>query len=641
MSAPAFVRDIGPLLAGSALPFVLILYLGLKGGGYDEVVYGQVGIIVWWLVLLGCFAGVLPAARLTRPGWVALALLAAFAAWTALGIGWSESSERSVSEVGRLATYLGVFTLALFAQGKDSLRRNLNAAAAAISVIALLAVLSRLHPSWFPTNETTAFLPEVRSRLSYPLNYWNGLAALLATGLPLVVLAAVRSRTLVSQALSAAGIPLFALGIFLTLSRGGAIEATVGMLLLVALFPRRLELVPTLAFGSIGAALLIFEANQRDALTNGLLTPAAKDQGNELLVMLILVCAGVAVLQVVSTRLARPITRASIPVSRGAAISALSAAALVALVIGLLAGAPGEISDRWQDFKQPLKQGEATKVERFQSSSGSGRYQYWESALNANATDPVQGIGPGTFEFWWDRDGTIPGSVRNAHSLYLETLAELGIVGLSLIGALMILVVFVAIRGVFRAEPPADAALAAATAASAAFLVAAGIDWVWQLAVLPVSFLLIAAAVISHEPGPSDSPMRPSLIAIRVCAGLTAVAALVAIFIPVSETQAVRKSQDQVREKSLDSALDDARSAERLEPYAASPKIQEALILELRGRLGLAAQAAEAATAAEATNWKTYFVLSRIEAERGRPASAVHAYRRAKSLNPRSSIFSG
>jgi Flp pilus assembly protein TadD len=140
---------------------------------------------------------------------------------------------------------------------------------------------------------------------------------------------------------------------------------------------------------------------------------------------------------------------------------------------------------------------------------------------------------------------------------------------------------------------------------------------------------------------PSDARQRPSPNTFRVCTGLTAVIALIAIVIPVSKTQAVRDSQSEIREKSPDSALEDARTAERLEPYAASPKLQVALILELQGRLGLAAKTAEAATAAEATNWKTFMVLSRIEAERGRGEAAVEAYKQARSLNPRSSIFSG
>ena len=139
-------------------------------------------------VLLGAVVGILPTARISRAGWVALGLLSAFAVWTALGITWSESAERSAAEAARVAAYLGVFALALAAQGRDGLRRTANAVAAAIALIGVLALLSRLHPAWFPTNDAAQLLePDVGNRLSYPVNYWNGLAALLAMGIPLVL----------------------------------------------------------------------------------------------------------------------------------------------------------------------------------------------------------------------------------------------------------------------------------------------------------------------------------------------------------------------------------------------------------------------------------------------------------------------
>src|SRR3954447_14034775 len=93
----AALRERGPAIAGVVLPFALILYLGLKGGGYDLVVYSEVGIAIWWIVLLGALVAVLPSASIPRLGWVGLGLIVAFAAWTALGIGWSESAERSAA----------------------------------------------------------------------------------------------------------------------------------------------------------------------------------------------------------------------------------------------------------------------------------------------------------------------------------------------------------------------------------------------------------------------------------------------------------------------------------------------------------------------------------------------------------------
>ena len=76
---------------------------------------------------------------------------------------------------------------------------------------------------------------------------------------------------------------------------------------------------------------------------------------------------------------------------------------------------------------------------RLLSIAGSHRYQYWQAAVHAFEAHPWDGIGPGTFQFYWSAHNTLAEFVRNAHSLWIETLAELGIVGLALIGGLFAL----------------------------------------------------------------------------------------------------------------------------------------------------------------------------------------------------------
>jgi cytochrome c-type biogenesis protein CcmH/NrfG len=76
-------------------------------------------------------------------------------------------------------------------------------------------------------------------------------------------------------------------------------------------------------------------------------------------------------------------------------------------------------------------------------------------------------------------------------------------------------------------------------------------------------------------------------------------------------------------------------------PGSAAPRLQQALVLEEAGDLARAAAAARAATERESTNWRNWLVLSRIEAERGRAAASLRAFRRSESLNPNFSLFSG
>src|SRR5205085_1474976 len=99
------------------------------------------------------------------------------------------------------------------------------------------------------------------------------------------------------------------------------------------------------------------------------------------------------------------------------------------------------------------------------SIAGSHRYQYWEVALHAFHAHPWNGIGPGMFEFYWAQHNNLAEYVQNAHSLWLETLAELGIPGLTLIGGFFALAL---IAGSARAlSGPREPRLLTATAVAA------------------------------------------------------------------------------------------------------------------------------------------------------------------------------
>ena len=76
-----------------------------------------------------------------------------------------------------------------------------------------------------------------------------------------------------------------------------------------------------------------------------------------------------------------------------------------------------------------------------------------------------------------------------------------------------------------------------------------------------------------------------------------------------------------------------------MQPYAATPRLQRALVLEQAGALARAAAAARAATVQEPTNWRTWFTLARIDARRGEAAAAVQSLRHARRLNPRSPLM--
>jgi len=629
--------EIGPAAASVAVPFVLVVYLALQGGGYDAILRGEVGVAVWWIVLLASLVGIFPLVRLSRGAQAALGLLVAFTVWTAFALLWTESSERTVIEISRAATYVGVLTLAVFVQGPGSLRRTVGAVAAACALVGTLALLSRLHPSWFPENETGAVIDYAKTRLNYPINYWNGLAYLIAIGMPLVLTVAIEARRIATQAAMTAVTPILALACFYTISRGGAIALIVAVATLVAIHPRRLFALPTVGLAIAGSGLLIAAATQRDQLEDARTGAVALHQGDQMIAVVLVVCIGVGLIRVGIGLAGRHGVLRMPQVSRRTTLISWGVATAIALVIGLAAGAPGEISDTWQEFKAPGSPAAGETTGRFASVSGNGRYQWWGAAIEANATDPLLGIGPGTFEFYWARAGTIPGFIRDAHSLYLETLGELGVIGATIIFALVFGTLGFGFRRSLRAPPERRPWAAAATAGCAGFAVAAAADWAWELAVLPVMFLCLAAALLSDRDEP-DAPAAGKG-ATRLIFAALAVLSLVAVGVPLIGERTLRSSQEAAAAQRLSDAADRADAAAEIEPWAATPPLQQALVFAQQHRLGQAATAARRATQEEPTNWRPWYVLSQIENSRGNPDASEQAYDKARSLNPRSYLF--
>jgi O-Antigen ligase len=633
----------------------LVLYLGIDGGGYDLIVRSHAAVVVWWIVLIGAASGVLPVGRTSTTGWLALAVLAALVGWSAIAIGWSASSERSLEEISRLACYLGVLVLAVMTYGdrRGALRHAVAAVAAAVFVVVSLALLSRLRPGLFAGSQATAaFLPGAHARLSWPLNYWNALAALIALGLPLLLAIATSARTLIAQAAAAAAIPLFALCGYLTFSRGGAIAAAVALVAFLALAPERIPKLATSLVCAAGGVALIAGAVHRHAVEQGLTGPAAAHQGATLLVAVILVCAGVALAQVGIGLAARHGTLPRpVQISPGNARLLLVAVLCACVFGGIAVGAPARLAHAWHAFKQPNAAAlHQQTLARYGALSGNGRYTYWKTAVSAMPGHWLKGWGPGTFQFVWLPRAPFDSYIRNAHSLYIETLTEVGVVGLLLLILFFLALLGAAVRRVITSRLQGRVWAAAVTAACLAFTVSAAFDWVWQMPVLPVALLLLVAAVLtdgerrelaarSREGASPPARRRSLLLAIRAMLIAAAIAGLLAIGVPLAATNDVRQSQADFSAGDQTAALAAARSAARIEPSAASPRIQEALVLESMGAIPGALSAASMATRDEPLNWQTWLVLSRLEAEGSHPAAAVAAYRRARALNPRSPLF--
>ena len=199
----------------------------------------------------------------------------------------------------------------------------------------------------------------------------------------------------------------------------------------------------------------------------------------------------------------------------------------VCVLVGFVAlNAPGRISDGWDEFKQQESPGQGSG--RLVSVAGQNRYAYWVSALDENATKPLTGTGSGTFEFWWARNRDTADAVRDTHSLWFQTLGEVGIVGFALLLAFLGVVLVGGGREIVRANTRRPL-LAASMAGVVAFLLTATFDWMWQIPVLAV----VDAPAVGDPASPPVSPPpreEPAPFGWPARAGAAAVA-LVAIIV--------------------------------------------------------------------------------------------------------------
>jgi hypothetical protein len=636
----AFVDRARPRLSGLGgyvVPFLLVLYLGLESGGYDLITRSQVGIVCWWAILIGVAAGIWPAIRVTRIGWLVLGLLGALTVWTVLALLWTQSSERTVIEVSRAITLSGFLLLLLVTQGKEGLRRSVSAVGAAVAIVAAVALLSRYQPGWFDV----AVLPDnyPKARLNFPIGYWNGLAALLAMGSVSLLWIASFGRSLIGRSLAAASLALMVLAIYLTASRGGLVELAAALTVLLVFSPGRVRILLASILPAIGTAALLLLLAQRPELRDNLVDSFGS-QGTEMMwftLVIFVLIAGINYLlgKVLEGRLQR--LEFSREVTKRIGFGFL-AVLVVAVVVAV---ASGFVTDTFNDFKRPVGPETAT-VERLGSVNSGERYEQWVSAFDAGKTEPLGGIGPGAYEFWWSREGDDTSFVRDAHSFYLEGFAEIGIPGLLLTLALVLVPIAIAlVSGSRSSDRERRSLFIAAAAGMTAFAVAAGIDWAWETTVLVAAFLTFVAAIAGPDAEtrrgrlhaqtfrlPLSTTQRSAVLAVSV-------AAIVVIAVPAYGTHLVESSQSSYRQGDVSGAIDKASRARDVMPWASTADIQLALLKLGQGQIDEAREVALDGTKDDPYNWRTWLVLAQVEDRAGDADGAADALEKVSELNQR------
>jgi hypothetical protein len=457
--------------AGAAILFAVPVALAFQSGGYD--VQDQILVAAVLFLPLAVLALLAPWPLLEPgpPRW-ALAALLALAAWTALSIAWAPVRGAAADDADRLVMYAAAFALALCVMRLPRIRDHApDTLLAGIVVVAGYALATRLLPDLVPSDPTAAAGP----RLDQPLTYWNAVGVLMAFGVVLAISVAGNERrpSAYRAAACAAAVPC-AIACLLTLSRGSWFALGAGALVLLSVRPRGPTLAAAVAAGgatlAVALSLLVFRAPV--TLDRG--ESAQSSQGA--IVLVLLLAAAIVAALIYPRLLGSPLAERRWRPRPALALAIVPAVFAVAAALSLSA----EQTERLPNT--PARVVEPKTL----------RGDYWRIALDAFAEDPLKGTGAGGFRAEWRRERDEPQSAVDAHSLYVETLSELGLVGALLLSALFGAVLAGLARRA-RAVPD-DPLLGAGAAVLAAFAVHAGVDWDWEMPSVTLPALALAAA---------------------------------------------------------------------------------------------------------------------------------------------------
>jgi O-Antigen ligase len=554
----------------------------------------------------------------SRPAlWISIALGGGLATWAYASRGWSGAPSRSSIEVALVLLYVVAVGYGGLALRTDSRRMwAVRLVALTFAVTLLLALMSRVAPGLIHVSA-----PSDNERLAWPISYWNALGVMAAVSLVTFIWLAGASNTLVDRVASAAAIPLAVTVMVLTFSRGAAAASICGVLVLGALQPRRMVVSLVAAAPAAACAATVLSSER----LTGHLWEAAHSEAHRLALVVVVAMAASGLLRLLVTPLDDRL-QALPALRRGTVAGVAIAITLVGGVGFVAAGGPSWIDSRASEFSD-MSTTEAQQGQRFTTVQNNGRVKMWRAARSMYESDPLRGTGAGTYAVEWNQYRGIAPYRVEAHSLYLQTLGELGIVGGVLLGGFL-LSILGALLALNRAAP--SASLAAGTLVTCG--VAAAFDWTWMVPAITVPVLAFCGMAMARDTDASAEPAPRFETAARAAAVLVLVGVTVHVArVGISEARlvnartAVAVNQDCIKGMAL------ARAAN------AAMERPEALALEgtcyaLLGRPELALERTRQAERVDPRNWLypylTALLLARVH---GEPAASL---RRAAELDP-------
>ncbi|MCW2990129.1 MAG: O-antigen polymerase, partial [Solirubrobacterales bacterium] len=498
-------RTAGPRPGRTAHAAVVVVFGAVCGmsafwsGFYSSHQWVPIGLV---LLVFGTAAAVARTPRLTRPAIGLLSAVAGMAVFALLSATWAPSIAQATNDANRWFVLAAVTGTALvLVRGRVSAAWLTAGLAAGLALLAAYVGIRMMG-----SDGGNLFL---NGRLNEPLGYINAEATAFLMGFWLWF-AMIEHRPGLRSGIALGMATIMAGLVLMSQSRGAAL-ALAASLLVVALLPggrvRRLYAVLAVAAGVVVASGPILHLYREP---NG---PPVDFQTAGLALLAAAIAVG-ALWWAAERGIAAWNTseqRALTVQSTGKGI--LIALAVVVAAVGLVSA--GRVksftSTQWKAFTtlaEPAGTTDGSQTIHLVSGGGT-RYDYWRIAWHSFEDKPLGGEGAGNYDRPYFRARATTEDVRQPHSMELQALSELGIVG----GGLILLLIVCLGLGLARARrwmavSATDRALAVAGAgAVSAWLIHTSVDWIHLIpGVTAIALGMAAVLVRPGQPVPPGAP---------------------------------------------------------------------------------------------------------------------------------------
>jgi hypothetical protein len=675
----------------SLLAFAGLLVAGLGAGlspfffvYYDASVWVPIGLAL----VLACAIGVVARpTRLAGPAALAIGGLLGLGVWSLGSAIWAGSIESAVVDGNRWLVYGALLLLLMLLLVRSERRSAVLHGATGLGVAAVaVSVLVRL----LGANPGALFLV---GRLNSPLGYINGEGCLFVMGIWLCFADAEARRALVAG--PAAGLAtLMACLALLSQSRGTALAMLGSLIFVVALVPGRIRRIYGLLVVAAGVAaaapdlLRVYDHTVVESVPAGIGHAAGRAA--------LLAALGVGVAWALLTWAWERLRSGGVSMSRVRRVGAWLLAVPVVLALAAAVGSAHRIEhyvhDQWHAFthlagagSSPSAGGSSVSTGGSSASSASGsqstaggsssssasyarllsgegnRYDYWRIAWRVWRAHPILGVAAGNYPRFYYRQRATTEDIEQPHSLELQTLSELGIVGALLLAGFVVGIAWGALR--MRApaarSPLVRPLTVGALGALSAWLVQTSVDWMHLLPGLTAIALVGAAVLVRPQPTPATGAAVPAQRrSASTAAGLErpgvqralasgpalalGASAVVVMLVIAGASLSRQGLADLYRERAQQelaahpaAALADANRSLGFDADAVETYYVKAAALARFDRAAAAEAALRQALEHEPENFVTWALLGDIAVREHQLRTAGHDYVRAHQLNPR------